>query len=480
MESESNYYINNPQFLEINNNVLKETQYYELNNQTDYQIQKEFNKGDDLKNLEDNHNNQNYNINERNNENFQNYEENQNPDQKNIYDYNDYQNSNQEMAQRNENLTYNKNFHIDRNKGNNFQNFSEKNEKFDKNHYKEIEQKEEDISKFHLNHKILNYNYESDNNKFDNLDKKNINSDQIKSIYTANSSNNDNVINIYNINSNKLSSKLLSNVDEDKSDNLKKYNLQMIEKNSSNKVSHINNIEETQNENLLIQNISKENLNSKISLSLIDTLKNHKTKLNLTECSKDELELLEKLVKNNSIKVENEDYFQSSKNELIMKFEQNNTQNKENNDFGMNLLRSRPTKKENFLNDNEKIIYFEIENFKSILNFQIQEKKEKEFELNNSKDLIKSLNNQINVKDEIIKNNSEINNKYNELLKEFYILQEETNRIYNENAYLKNSVLEMSGLNEIILKNYHNKLIDFGDLSNRLLSITLNEDGDKN
>lgn len=227
--------------------------------------------------------------------------------------------------------------------------------------------------------------------------------------------------------------------------------------------------------------LAKENQGSSYrnAANFIDNPNNSKIKINLVDCSKEELEFIEKLANNKSIKIENEDYFRNAKNELILKIERNNLLNKENKDSGFNI-HHHPLKKETFLNEKEKFIYLEIINFKTILNLQAQEKNEKGFEINNLKDIIKTLNNQLASKDEIIKNNFEISNKYNDLLKEFYNLQEHTKKLISENALLKNSVSEVSNLNEVILKNYQNKLFDFGDFSNRLFSIYFDENEDKN
>lgn len=326
-----------------------------------------------------------------------------------------------------------------------------------------------DMSKIDIEANSMKSNSKNDNSKAENYQNK------------SNLSNDDNATkNNPSINKSKISASEVSEKPE-KNNESKKIIIDVINEISNNKITAANIFYENMSEKFIHPSLIKENqgLSYRNAAGFVDNPKNNNIKINLVEYSKEELELLEKLSNNKSIKIENDDYFRNAINELILKLERNALINKENKESGFNI-HHHPLKKEIYLNEKEKFIYLEIINFKSIINQQVQEKKEKVFEINNLMDIIKTLNNQLFSKDEIIKNNMEISNKYNDLLKEFYNLQEQTKKLLNENSLLKNTVNEASNLNEVILKNYQNKLFDFGDFSNRLFSIYFDDNVDKN
>ncbi len=381
----------------------------------------------------------------------------------------------------NEELTYNK-------YKDSFYNQDGNNEEY--NEYYNNQNEVEDISGHNENKQycISNQNLENqeESNYTENYNEQNERNNYrlYSNLHTENERNIDISKIIINANDNHQGANIMKEENNYKKTDPKKINNSII-----NEISYLNNQKnnndhnENFNENLIaneksISQLNKEKNNNKNYSSYVDNAKNNKLKINLDDYSKEELELLEILSTNNSIKIENEEYFRNMKNEILIKIDKTNLQNK---DFGFNLHHI-PFKRDSFLNDKDKSISIEINNFKSILYHQIQEKNEKDFEIKNLKEIIQNLNTRLVSNDEIIKKNINLNNKYNELLDEFCNIQEHGKKIANENLILKKSINEIQNLNEIILKNYQNKLYDIGDYSNRLFSIYFseNENSEKN
>jgi len=389
---------------EYSNNRINDN-YYQEQNEEEEQIQ------DD--------NNHDYNHNHYNEKN-KNYQE----DEAGEYNENEGNQENEENEENEENQYYEENENYDEENNNQSENQNHHQESFlDQNTSRRNES---------IYDRISNSNNENNNvidiSKIDihanSLKTKSKNHDSKPNYYEnkTNLVNNNNLAVDYAINRSKIKA-------DEISDKLKsnKINLDAVDEISNNNKTLIapNNLYENLTDKFIFQPLSKENQghNYRNAANFIDNPINNKIKINLVECSKEELDLIEKLLNNKSIKIENEDYFRKAKNELILKLETISLMNKENKDLGFNI-HNHPLKKETFLNEKEKFIYMDIINFKGVLNKQVQEKNEKDFEINNLKDIIKTLNNQLASKDQVIKNSMEISNKYNDLLKEFYNLQE--------------------------------------------------------
>jgi CCR4-NOT transcription complex subunit 7/8 len=234
-------------------------------------------------------------------------------------------------------------------------------------------------------------------------------------------------------NNNKKNSKIIKVPDFDISDT------QKINENNQEELtlSKINIINKNNNNN------NYNNYNHKINDN------NQKIKLNLNMFTLEELEYLDLMLNNKSIKIEDEEYSQIFKEFFTYKMQ------KIKSIMNIDIDISRNNSNLNLTNDNNDII-IEINDFKGLLSDIVYHKKEKEMEINSLKE---SLNYRKNI-DRINKD-----------------LEQEIFELRKENEYLKKNFKEISKLNEILLRTYHNKLIEFGEFFNKLKTFfTIEED----
>ena len=165
-------------------------------------------------------------------------------------------------------------------------------------------------------------------------------------------------------------------------------------------------------------------------------------KINLNNFSLEELEYLDSMHMNNLIKIDNEENSQKFKEFYINKIQKMNSIK----DIEGNFNLEKDKQQSNELNNNNNI-FIEINDLKGIINEFIFAKREREIEINSLKEI---LNFKLNV---------ERRNKD---------LEEEVNELRKENELQKANLMQMSKINEIILKTYQNKLMEFSEFSANL------------